>query len=201
MSLCSRLEFVDIWDNTLKIVTICHRLQLWWFIVNWTIRSKCHLNLYQNTNLSPHENVSKSFTKWRQWYSCLVVWKKINHRALRISRNITIVPEDNATCRQISNISRTLVGKKLIDHSYVVGASPVGAVPTTSSLSTLTPGFNELGKNNWKTRRETFELWDFVLLILDVYGNLSVCWHVGQTFAETNFYVAHWVVHKYGRQV
>ena len=38
--------------------------------------------------------------------------------------------------RQVSNISRTLVGNKIVDHSDVVGASPVGAVPTTSSFST-----------------------------------------------------------------
>ena len=35
-----------------------------------------------------------------------------------------------------SNISRTLVGNKIVDNSDVVGASPVGAAPTTSSLST-----------------------------------------------------------------
>ena len=34
--------------------------------------------------------------------------------------------------RQVSNISRTLVGNKIVDQSDVVGASPVGAVPTTS---------------------------------------------------------------------
>ena len=38
--------------------------------------------------------------------------------------------------RQISNIGRTLVGNKIVDHSDVVGASPVGAAPTTSSFST-----------------------------------------------------------------
>ena len=36
---------------------------------------------------------------------------------------------------QISNISGTLVGNKIVDHSDVVGASPVGAAPITSSLS------------------------------------------------------------------
>ena len=35
-----------------------------------------------------------------------------------------------------SNISRTLVGNNIVDHSDVVGASPIGAAPTTSSLST-----------------------------------------------------------------
>ena len=37
---------------------------------------------------------------------------------------------------QVSNIRRTLVGNQIVDHSDVVGASPVGAAPTTSSFST-----------------------------------------------------------------
>ena len=38
--------------------------------------------------------------------------------------------------RKTSNIWRTLVGNKIVDHSDVIGASPVGAAPTTSSFST-----------------------------------------------------------------
>ena len=38
--------------------------------------------------------------------------------------------------RKTSNISRTFVGNKTVDNSDVVGASPVGAAPTTSSFST-----------------------------------------------------------------
>ena len=38
--------------------------------------------------------------------------------------------------RIVSNIRRTLVDNKNVDHSDVVGASPVGAAPTTSSFST-----------------------------------------------------------------
>ena len=38
--------------------------------------------------------------------------------------------------RQVSNIKRTLVGNKIVDHSDVVGASPVGAATTISSFST-----------------------------------------------------------------
>ena len=38
--------------------------------------------------------------------------------------------------RKTSNIRHTLVGNKIVDHSDVVGASPVGAAPTTSSFST-----------------------------------------------------------------
>ena len=45
------------------------------------------------------------------------------------------IPRDKQY-RQVSNIRRTLVGNKIVDHSDVVGASPVGAAPTTSSFST-----------------------------------------------------------------
>ena len=38
--------------------------------------------------------------------------------------------------RQVSNIRRTSVGTEIVDHSDVVGASPVGAAPTTSEWST-----------------------------------------------------------------
>ena len=41
-----------------------------------------------------------------------------------------------ANYRKVSNIRRTVVGNKTVDHSDEVGASPVGAAPTTSSFST-----------------------------------------------------------------
>ena len=44
--------------------------------------------------------------------------------------------EMSKTYRQVSNITRTLVGNKIVNHSDVVGASPVGTAPTTSSFST-----------------------------------------------------------------
>ena len=37
---------------------------------------------------------------------------------------------------QTCNMSCTLIGNKIVDHSDVVGTSPVGASPTTSSFST-----------------------------------------------------------------
>ena len=52
----------------------------------------------------------------------------LNPRGTRICEVVTY--------RKISHISRTLVGNKIVDNSDVVGASPVGAAPTTSSLST-----------------------------------------------------------------
>ena len=54
-----------------------------------------------------------------------------------LAMQITIeLPDMVLTYGQISNISHTLVGNKLVDHSDVVGASPVGAAPPTSSFST-----------------------------------------------------------------
>ena len=38
--------------------------------------------------------------------------------------------------RKTSNISRTSVGNKIVDNSDAVGASPIGAAPTTPSFST-----------------------------------------------------------------
>ena len=55
---------------------------------------------------------------------------------------------------QISNISCTLGGNKLVDYSGVVGASPVDAASTTLA----------------KTRREIFKFWDLVCLIFEADG-------------------------------
>ena len=47
-----------------------------------------------------------------------------------------VAPFSKRDYRKVSNIRRTLVGNKIVDHSDVVGALPVGAAPTTSSFST-----------------------------------------------------------------
>ena len=50
------------------------------------------------------------------------------------------------THREVYNISRTLVGNKIVDHADVVGASPVGATPTTKFHPTFHHGCNQLSK-------------------------------------------------------
>ena len=68
--------------------------------------------------------------------------------------------------RQTSNISRTLVGNKIVANSDVVGASPIGVAPTTSSCST------------WlRWMRQIFKVWDWVLLVLEAwrFTNLLNC--------------------------
>ena len=67
--------------------------------------------------------------------------------------------------RKVSNVSRTSVSNKIVDHSDVVGASPVGAAPKYIYIPNLTHYFNWLGKDKSKTGRETFMFWDWVRLI------------------------------------
>ena len=55
---------------------------------------------------------------------------------MRTENRVVINTILNIDYRKTSNMSRTLVGNKIVDHSDVVGASPVAAAPTTSSFST-----------------------------------------------------------------
>ena len=68
---------------------------------------------------------------------------------------------------QISNSSCNFVGNEIADHSDVVGASPVGAAPTTSTFSTH--GSNRLRRGNSKAKRETLKFGDLVRLILEIW--------------------------------
>ena len=55
---------------------------------------------------------------------------------LKTRQEMGTLAHHNGKYRKISNERHTLVGNKIVDHSDVVGASPVGAAPTTSSFST-----------------------------------------------------------------
>ena len=68
--------------------------------------------------------------------------------------------------RQTSNTSRILVGNKFVAQADVVGASPASDI----FILELTPASNGLDKDNSKTRRETFKLWDLVQRILEIWG-------------------------------
>ena len=57
------------------------------------------------------------------------------HVHVRCEQQETLEKNHN-NYRPISNIRHILIGNKIVDHSDVVGASPVGAVATTSSFST-----------------------------------------------------------------
>ena len=49
---------------------------------------------------------------------------------------VYLVCKKYVSYRQVSNIRRILVGNEIVNHSDVVGASPVGAAPTTSPFAT-----------------------------------------------------------------
>ena len=55
-----------------------------------------------------------------------------NKSELRWKNHYTMGP----TSSQTSNISHTLAGNKIVDHSDVVGESPIGTAPTTFSFLT-----------------------------------------------------------------
>ena len=63
-------------------------------------------------------------------------YRPINWNICEKIQTQTTNKPDKTNYRQVSNMRRTLVGNKIVDHSDVVGASPVGAAPTTSSFST-----------------------------------------------------------------
>ena len=64
------------------------------------------------------------------WY-----WSPKPEYSISSIRRVKITLIKNYNYRQVSNIRRTFVCSKIVDHSDVVGASPVGAAPTTSSFS------------------------------------------------------------------
>ena len=65
--------------------------------------------------------------------------------------------------RQTSNIRRTLLGNKIVDH-----ADLVGAFSNYTFIFDLTPGFNGLGKDNCKTRQKSFKLCNLMRLMLNI---------------------------------
>ena len=86
---------------------------------------------------------------------------------------------------QTSYISYTF-GNKIVDHPDVVGSG----CPNYIFILVLTPGFNRLGKDNCKTRRETFKFPDLVHLTLEFWQYLFYhpsilmtktvySWHIG----------------------
>ena len=72
------------------------------------------------------------------------------------------------TYRQVSNIRRTLVGNEIVDHSGVVGASPVGAAPTTSSFSTEQLASIYCAKTTASQVEKHLRLKELVHLILEI---------------------------------
>ena len=97
-----------------------------------------------------------------------IYWKEKNRYISQFSNHHTYTKHITKEYSQVSNIRHTLVGNKIVDHSYVVGASPVYIF-----ILDLTPGFIGLGKDNCKTRRETIKFGYLVCLILEILQYLT----------------------------
>ena len=81
----------------------------------------------------------RSTTQFRKWFE----HRLRVHGIYRQNSNISNVPPN-------SNISCTFTGNKLVYHSHVFGATPIGAAPTSSSFST-----KHLGSIDWATTTAT----------------------------------------------
>ena len=87
--------------------------------------------LNQGPDILPHQVMNEPYKNTFHGANVLP-----RHPPFPIPQSASPVSMLHANYRKVSNISRTLVGNKIVDHSDVVGASPVGAAPTTSSFST-----------------------------------------------------------------
>ena len=72
--------------------------------------------------------------------------------------------------RKIYNIWRTLVSDEIVYNSDVVGAAPVCS--NYILILDLSPGFDRMCNDKWKTRQEAFEFRDLVPLILETWRQL-----------------------------
>ena len=61
------------------------------------------------------------------------------------------------------------MGNRIADHSDVVGASPIGAAPTTSSFSTWHPASRDSAKAVARQYENLLNVWDLVRLILGIW--------------------------------
>ena len=79
---------------------------------------------------------------------------------------------------QVSSIRRTLVGNKIVDHSDVVGAPPVGTAPTTSSFSTKHLVSLDWAKTIARRDEKHLSLGIWCVLYSRFYGTCHAVYHI-----------------------
>ena len=91
-----------------------------------------------STSYSSSKGGSESSSSWSASENAAASMNQRSSSELRTAAVSLLCNRNNhwEDYRKVSNIRRTQVGNKIVDHSDVVGASPVGAAPTTSSFST-----------------------------------------------------------------
>ena len=88
---------------------------------------------YSRHRIVPSYFLMYSMVTHHQINFCMVSkWYPHQHLSVQYDNSALLLSK----YRQTSNLSRTSVGSNIVDHSDVVGASPIGAASTTSSFST-----------------------------------------------------------------
>ena len=63
----------------------------------------------------------------------------------------------------------------------------------------LNPGFNGLGKDDYKTRRESFKFWDYVRLLLDILRNMRFMYRQLNSLRPSDAYMRQYTNHHWFR--
>ena len=119
------------------------------------IMSTTDRRLGRSYNKKSYRILKRSPEKWCSWSQFFAFQAK------------RVKIRQNKIYRQTSNISRPLVGNKVVEHFRCSWSIAWRHCSNYIFILDLTPGFNGLGKYNCKTRRETFQLWGLVGLILE----------------------------------
>ena len=149
----------------------------------WGFKDCCQIavmcRIIRPTNSNTRQYITRHF--WNAWnelkYASVTYCRHIKHEYLGINTHSTswisitsmkLNPShltERNEYHKTSNISRTLVGNKIVDHSDVVGASPVSAAPTTSLFLTWHLTSGDLAN---KATRQYKKCWGFVSYIRDL---------------------------------
>ena len=152
----------------MEILQSCTKQSIKTFSYHWSIKSGSVFRQVSNGTNQSHNRLSRCLIYLPIWilYTQLLL---ILIRPLFTRLWDILTPDPSKSwCheiyRQVSNISRTLVGNKIVDHSDVVEASLVGAAPTTSSFSTY-----QASRDSAKTYARQYENLLSVRIWCDLY--------------------------------
>ena len=120
------VEEISKYDSTLNINSLGPDDAIWWQ------RSGSSLvQVMACCLMAPSHYLNQCWLINHQWGLVAFIWGQFHRKCSRYKYLIWVW-----NYCWVSNIRCTLVGNKIVDHSDVDGASPVGAAPTTSSFST-----------------------------------------------------------------
>ena len=118
---------VAIYCMWVKTLPIHHPLRQMYYMKLWHAWRHFHMRTKEPFWCLPvHRSFEDRYDTCIKFY-CFVLVKK--HKGVYCGGH-------RSMNHQVSNVRCTLVGNKMVDHSDVVGASPVGVAPTTSSFLT-----------------------------------------------------------------